>query len=168
MRAGAIPSNPNVLNTTVLSNSVSIDRADLLASLAGICTVPVVQEELEDGVGDHLFLRPAVNAVGEEIPVAPISETVANRDAVVRGYLDPGESQAFAPADVHDGRLLTDDGDARQFAKEQGVTVVGSVGVLLAAIDAEKIDEATANDWLQTWIDEFGYRVPYRSTEDYR
>ena len=98
----------------------------------------------------------------------PISETVANRDAVIRRYLDPGEAQAFALADVHDGRLLTDDGDARQFAKEQGVTVVGSVGVLLAAIDAEKIDEATANNWLQTWIDEFGYRVPYRNIEDYR
>lgn len=144
----AVPSNPSVLNTTVLSNFASIDRVVLPASLAGICTVPVVQEELEDGVDDHPFLRPAVDAVDEEIPVAPISETVANRDAVVRGYLDPGESQAFALADVHDGRLLTDDGDARQFAKEQGITVVSSVGVLLAAIDAEKIDKATANDWL--------------------
>lgn len=130
--------------------------------------MPVVQEELEDGVDDHSFLRPAVNAVGEEIPVAPISETVANRDADVRGYLDPGESQAFALADVHDSRLLTDDGDARQFAKDQGVTVVGSIGILLAAINAEKIDQETANEWLGTWIDEFGYRVPYRNIEDYR
>ena len=168
MTTSAVPSNPSVLNTTVLSNFASIDQVDLLASLASICTVPVVQEELEDGVDDHPFLRPAVNAVGEGIPVAPISVTVANRDAVTRGYLDPGESQAFALADVHNGRLLTDDGDARQFAKDQGVTVVGSVGVLLTAIDAEKIDDATANGWLQTWIDEFGYRVPYRNIEDYR
>lgn len=168
MTTSAVPSNPSVLNTTVLSNFASIDRVDLLTSLARICTVPVVQEELEDGVDDHPFLRPAMNAVEEEIPVAPISETVANRDAVVRGYLDPGESQAFALADVHDGRLLTDDGDARQFAKEQGVSVVGSVGVLLAAIDAEKINEATANEWLHMWIDDFGYRVPYRNIEDYR
>jgi len=168
MTTSAVPSNPSVLNTTIMSNFTSIDRVDFLASLAEVCTVPVVQEELEDGVGKHQFLRPAVNAVGTEIPVVPISETVANRDAVIRRYLDPGEAQAFALADVHDGRLLTDDGDARQFAKEQGVTVVGSVGVLLAAIDAEKIDEATANNWLQTWIDEFGYRVPYRNIEDYR
>ncbi len=168
MTTSAVPSNPSVLNTTILSNFASIDRVDLLASLAGICTVPVVQGELENGVDDHPFLRPAVTAVGKEITVAPISETVANRDAVIRGYLDPGESQAFALADVHDGRLLTDDGDARTFAKEQGATVVGSVGVLLTAIDAEKIDEATADGWLQTWIDEFGYRVPYRNIEDYR
>lgn len=90
MTANAVPTNPSVLNTTVLSNFASIDRVDLLPSLAGICTVPVVQEELEYGVDDHPFLRPAVGAVNEEIPVAPISETVANRDAVVRGILTRG------------------------------------------------------------------------------
>ena len=75
MTTGAVPSNPSVLNTTVLSNFASIDRIELLASLAGICTVPVVREELEDGVDSHPFLSPAVSAVGEDIPVAHISET---------------------------------------------------------------------------------------------
>lgn len=97
-----------------------------------------------------------------------ISETVANREAVVGTYLDPGEAQAFALADAHDGRLLTDDGDARTFAKEQGVTVVGSVGVLLAATETGKITEQTADEWLSTWIDEIGYYVPYRTIADYR
>ncbi len=55
----------------------------------------------------------------------PISDTVANREAIVSDHLDPGEAQAFALADAHGGRLLTDDGDARSFAKDQGVTVVG-------------------------------------------
>jgi predicted nucleic acid-binding protein len=102
-----------------------------------------------------------------EIPVATISNTVANREAIVNNYLDPGEAQAFALADAHDGRLLTDDGDARSFAKEQGVTVVGSVGVLLAAINAGKITEQTADGWLSTWIDEIGCYVPYRDIEAY-
>jgi predicted nucleic acid-binding protein len=78
------------------------------------------------------------------------------------------EPQAFALADAHDGRLLTDDGDARSFAKEQGVTVVGSVGILLAAIAAGKIDESTADRWLSTWIDDIGYYVPYRTISEYR
>lgn len=38
--------------------------------------------------------------------------------------------------------------DARSFAKEQGVTVIGSVDVLLAAIDVGKIDEPTTDEWL--------------------
>jgi predicted nucleic acid-binding protein len=70
--------------------------------------------------------------------------------------------------DSEDDRLLTDDGDARSFAKDHGVTVVGSVGVLLAAIDAGKIDEPTADGWLSTWIDEIGYYVPYQSVSEYR
>ena len=136
MTASDVPAGPSVLNTTVLSNFASVDRVDVLAALSGICTVPVVREELEAGVADHPYLDPAVDAVEESIPVAPISETVANRETIVRGHLDPGEAQAFALADVQDGRLLTDDGDARSFSKEQGVVVVGSVGVLLATIDA--------------------------------
>ena len=139
----------------------------VVAGPSGICTVPVVREELEHGVGNYPYLQEAFDTLDYEIPVAPISDTVANREVVVSNHLDPGEAQAFALADAHDGRLLTDDGDARSFAKDQGVTVVGSVGVLLAAIDAGKIDEPTADGWLSTWIDEIGYYVPYRTISEY-
>lgn len=125
-------------------------------------------KELKHGVDDHPYLQSALDVLVDEIPVATVSDTVANREAIVGEHLDPGEAQAFALADAHDGRLLTDDGDARSFAKDQGVTVIGSVGVLLAAIDAGKIDEATADEWLSTWIDEIGYYVPYRTISDYR
>jgi predicted nucleic acid-binding protein len=163
-----VPANPSVLNTTVLSNFAYIDQVWVVADLAGICTVPIVREELEHGVDDHPYLQSALDTLDDEIQVATISDTVANREAVVSDHLDPGEAQAFALADAADGRLLTDDGDARSFAKEQGVTVVGSVGVLLAAIDAGKIDEPTADEWLSTWIDEIGYYVPYQSISEYR
>ena len=168
MTGDDLPANPSVLNTTVLSNFAYIDQLWVVASLSGICTVPVVREELEHGVDDHPYLQAAIDTLDDEIPVATISETVANREAVVSDHLDPGEAQAFALADAEDGRLLTDDGDARSFAKDQGVTVVGSVGVLLAAIDAGKIDESTADGWLSTWIDDIGYYVPYRTISEYR
>ena len=163
-----IPANRSVLNTTVLSNFAYIDQLWVVADLSGICTVPVVREELEHGVDDHPYLQSALDTLDDEIPVATISDTVANREAVVSDHLDPGEAQAFALVDAADGRLLTDDGDARSFAKEQGVTVVGSVGVRLAAIDAGKIDEPTADEWLSTWIAEIGYYVPYQSISEYR
>jgi len=167
MTGDEIPANPSVLNTTVLSNFAYIDQLWVVAGLSGICAVPVVREELEDGVDDHPYLQSALDTLDDEIPVVTISDTVANREAVVGGHLDPGEVQAFALADAVDGRLLTDDGDTRSFAKDQGVTVVGSVGVLLAAIDAVKVDEATADEWLSTWIDEIGYYVPYRNIAEY-
>jgi len=168
MTGNDLPANPSVLNTTVLSNFAYIDQLWVVAGLSGICTVPVVREELEHGVDNHPYLQKALDTLDNEIPVATISDTVASREAVVGGHLDPGEAQAFALADAHDGRLLTDDSDARSFAKDQGVTVVGSVGVLLAAIDAGKIEEATADVWLSTWIDEIGYYVPYRTISEYR
>jgi predicted nucleic acid-binding protein len=168
MTGSEIPANPSVLNTTVLSNFAYIDQLWVVTGLSGICAVPVVREELENGVNDHPYLQSALDTLDDEIPIAAISDTVANREAVVGGHLDPGEAQAFALADAADGRLLTDDGDARSFAKDQGVTVVGSVGVLLAAIDAGKIDEATADEWLSMWIDEVGYYVPYRTISEYR
>jgi predicted nucleic acid-binding protein len=168
MTGDDIPANPSVLNTTVLSNFAYIDQLWVVAGLPGICTVPVVREELENGVDNHSYLQSALDTLDDEIPVASISDTVANREAVVSSHLDPGEAQAFALADAYVGRLLTDDGDARSFAKDQGVTVIGSVGVLLATIDARKIDEATADKWLSTWIDEIGYYVPYRTISEYR
>jgi predicted nucleic acid-binding protein len=168
MTGDDIPANPSVLNTTVLSNFAYIDQLWVVAGLSGICTVPVVREELEHGVDDHPYLQSALDTLDDEIQVVTISDTVANRETVVSDHLDPGEAQAFALADAADGRLLTDDGDARSFAKDQGVTVVGSVGVLLAAIEAEKIDEPTADEWLSTWIDEMGYYVPYQSISEYR
>ena len=168
MTGDDILADPSVLNTTVLSNFAYIDQLWVVAGLSGICAVPIVREELENGVDDHPYLQSALDALDDEIPVVPISETVANREAVVSSHLDPGEAQAFALADAHDGRLLTDDGDARSFAKDQGVTVVGSVGVLLAAVAAGKIDESTADERLSTWIDDIGYYVPYRTISEYR
>ena len=168
MTGNDLPANPSVLNTTVLSNFAYIDQLWVVTGLSGTCTVPVVREELENGVGGHPYLQAALDTLDDGIPVARISGTVSNREAVVSGHLDPGEAQAFALADAHDGRLLTDDGDARSFAKDQGVTVIGSVGVLLAAIDAGKITERTADDWLSTWIDEIGYYVPHRDIAAYR
>ncbi len=168
MTGNGLPANPSVLNTTVLSNFAYIDQLWVVADLSGICTVPVVREELNHGVHNHPYLQSALDTLDDEIPVVTISDTVANRDTVVGEHLDPGEAQAFALADVHNGRLLTDDGDARSFAKNQGVTVVGSVGVLLAAIDSGKVSEETADDWLSTWVAEIGYYVPYRNITDYR
>lgn len=76
------PSDPSVLNTTVLSNFAYVDRITLLAGLSGVCTVPTVRGELDDGVGDHPYLRSALDSLGDAIPVATIPDPVANREAV--------------------------------------------------------------------------------------
>ncbi|ERH13775.1 MAG: putative nucleic acid-binding protein, contains PIN domain protein [halophilic archaeon J07HB67] len=168
MTGETVPSSPSVLNTTVLSNFAYVEALWVVAGLSGICAVPVVREELERGVDSHPYLESALQTLDREIPVVSVSRTAADRESTVRDHLDPGEAQAFAVADEHGGRLLTDDGDARSFARERGVTVVGSVGVLLAAVESGEIGEATADEWLSTWIDEIGYYVPHREITAYR
>ena len=57
MTGNDIPSDPSVLNTTVLSNFAYIDQLWVVAGLSGICAVPIVREELENGVDDHPYLQ---------------------------------------------------------------------------------------------------------------
>ena len=121
-----------------------------------------------DNPSHYAYLRSAPDPLDDETPIATNSDTVANRVAVVGVHLDPGKAQTFALTDVEYSRLLIDDGNACTFAKDQEVTIVGSVGVLSASIDAGKINEPTANERLSTWIDEIGYSVPYRTVSEYR
>ena len=89
MTGDDIPADPSVLNTTVLSNFTYIDQLWVVAELSGICAVPIVREELENGVDDHPYPQSALDTLNDEIPVVPISETVANREVVVRINVTP-------------------------------------------------------------------------------
>jgi hypothetical protein len=86
MTGNDVPPSPRVLNTTVLSNFAYIDQVHLLAGLSGICAVPIVQEEPHDGVGDHLYLKSALDSLNDGIPITPISETVANPETFGSSY----------------------------------------------------------------------------------
>jgi len=58
-----IPANPSVLNTTVLSNFAYIDQLWVVTGLSGICAVPVVREELGNGVDDYPYLQSALDTL---------------------------------------------------------------------------------------------------------
>jgi hypothetical protein len=63
MTGDDIPANPNVLNTTVLSNFACIDQLWVVADLFDIYTVPVVREEIEHGVDHHPYLQSALDSL---------------------------------------------------------------------------------------------------------
>ena len=89
MTGDDIPVDPSVLNTTILSNFAYIDQLWVVAGLSGICAVPIVREELENGVDDHPYPQSALDTLDDKIPVVPIPETVANREAIVRINVTP-------------------------------------------------------------------------------
>lgn len=164
----AVPSEPTVLNTTAPSNFAYIDQMELLETLPRVCTVAEVQSELRAGIESYPYLQRALNSLGDTIPVIALDESVDEAARELETRLDPGEAQAFAVADIYDGTLVTDDGPARALARDTDVSVTGSIGVLIRAVDNDQIPEAEADQWLKQWIDETDYRAPSRNLSDYR
>ena len=73
--------------------------------------------------------------------------------------LGAGESSCLAVAIQRRHSLLTDDMDARKIALREGVSLSGSVGVLVAQVRREILDLAEANEVLQAMIAS-GYYSP--------
>jgi predicted nucleic acid-binding protein len=164
----SVPSNPTVLNTTAPSNFAYIDRLDLFEALPRVCTVPAVRRELRAGVDSYPYLQRALDSIGDTIPVVALNESADDAATELASRLDPGEAHAFAVADIHDGTLVTDDGPARTLARDADLAVTGSIGVLIRAVDDDRLSEADADRWLKQWIDETDYRAPSRDFSDYR
>lgn len=154
------PRNATVLNTTVLSNFAQVDRVELLLNLPRLVTVAAVRTELEEGTETHPYLEHALAVLGEEIPVITPSSLTEDVAEKLLQTLDPGE--ALAIAEVADGTIITDDGDARTTAKQRDVGVTGSIGLLVRFVEDGHISAATADEYLKRWVDEAGFRSPAR------
>ncbi|AFK19034.1 twitching motility protein PilT [Haloferax mediterranei ATCC 33500] len=156
------PKNATVLNTTVLSNFAQVNHIELLLDLPRLVTVDAVQEELEEGTETHLYLEHALAVLEEGIPVVTPSSSAEKLEEKLLETLDPGEAQAIAVAEAADGTVITDDGDARATAKQRGVGLTGSIGLLVRFVEDGEISVETADEYLKRWIDEAGFRSPAR------
>lgn len=163
----AVPDEPTVLDTTVLSNFAYIGRIDLLTALPRVCTVPEVRRELRTGVDAYPYLQQALDHLPDTIPVVELDGRVVELIPELESRLDPGEAQALAVASVHGGTLVSDDGAAREYARSRDVSLTGSIGVLVTAVETERIAESDADRWLKQWIDKTEYRAPSREFSDY-
>ncbi len=164
--SSVLPS-PTLLNATAPSNFAYIDRMDLLEALPRVCIVPKVRDELRAGVESYPYLQHALDHIGETIPIVRLDDPANKAATELASRLDPGEAQAFAVADLHDGTLVTDDGPARTLARNNDIPVTGSIGVLIRAVEEGCISDVDADRWLKQWIDETDYRAPSREFTDY-
>lgn len=150
---GGLP-QPVVLDATVPSNFASTDAIDYLVEvLESPAVTPAVRDELEDGWrSGHGFLGVAVEEIGEGLTVLEPSD----EHPELRDRLDAGEAASIAGAVERGGSVATDDLAARRVADELGLTVTGSVGLLVLGIERGQLDVATADDWLETCVDDEG------------
>ncbi|AQL41323.1 nucleic acid-binding protein [Halorientalis sp. IM1011] len=115
-----------------LIHLAEIESLDLLSHVETLYIPETVVEELDrGGSGDEIA------EVDSEIVSAPDDQSPETD-------LDPGERAALAVATDRKAVLLTDDLEARDAAKESGVEVHGSIGVIALAHARGSLDRSEA------------------------
>jgi predicted nucleic acid-binding protein len=159
-----------VVNATVLSNLARVDRISILQELFGQITVPMqVYEEILRGIeAGYTFLKPADEIAEEEnwISLEPLKGKKERRlfkELLERvGY---GEAAGIAMAKERDLLFSSDDKVARRVAKENGVEISGTLGILQIAIEEGKLLVEEADEVLQE-MNKGGYRSPIQSMKE--
>ena len=120
-----------VADTGPLLHLHQIGAVQLLPQLGEVWTTPVVAQELQRhapelcGAAWPPWLRVA------EVSVSAQMQAHQWRQA---GLLHAGEAEALAHArELHPDAFLTDDGDAREFARIYGLESRGTLGIVLLA-----------------------------------
>lgn len=135
-----------VADTSPLNYLIQINCEHVLVALYERVFVPAaVVQEL-----DHPRAVAAVRAWLTRVPPWLIVREVASAPDPVLAMLDPGERQAIQLAkEEHADLLLMDEKLGVRIAREQGLAVTGTLGVLLQAARRGLVDMDTALTNLQ-------------------
>lgn len=164
-----------IFDTTVLSNFASIGRIDLLKKRypgTAFTTIEVI-EELRKGVkAGYVFLQYVLQQIealdSEEWPRILIPDFTAERRLRLEYdlILDPGEASCLALAISRDMTLVTDDLAARRLAEESGVSLSGTLGILIASVRDNTFSLEDANAMLAEMIRRH-YRSPVEHLDEF-
>ena len=112
-----------ISDTSCLIALTNIGRLNLLKEL---CTVVYITPEVAAEYGE---------ALPDWIQVIPVKD--AQKVQTINNDLDLGESTAIALAlETQNSLLILDDGKARRFAKNIGLTMTGTLALLITAYKA--------------------------------
>jgi predicted nucleic acid-binding protein len=102
---------------------------------------------LEQMYGNLLVTPTVKSEYGKELPAFVEVRAVRNPNygTLLRGILDPGEASILALAlEVEDPLVILDDRKARGVAKEAGIPLTGTLGVILAAKNKGIVSEVAS------------------------
>ena len=153
-----------LLDNTVLSNFALVNRIELLTKALGsqVATTPQVIGEFNDGVARGRLPETRFDWI--EILDMEADEESLFRDILVR--VNAGESSCLAISAQRNGRVLTDDRDARKLAAQLKIPVSGTLGILLRLVQIEVLAAPEANEILGQMI-AAGYRSPVEKLADF-
>lgn len=146
-----------LLDNTVLSNFALVGRTDLLpiALPLNVSTTPQVMDEFRTGVERGKL--PPTNLGWIETVRLNDRERMLFEQHLIR--VNSGEAACLAVAECRNGRILTDDRDARKLAAQLKIPVSGTLGILLKLVQMGELSLNQANDILRQLIVK-GYRSP--------
>ncbi len=146
-----------LLDNTVLSNFAIIHQTELLRKAVGDTAVTVPQVINEFEVGIELDRLPHTDLSWlRMVQLNPEEVAYFNRFTV---RLNAGEAACLAVAMGRNGRVFTDDRDARKLAANLRIPISGTIGILIRLMDLGELTIAEANNYLAEMIN-LGYRAP--------
>jgi predicted nucleic acid-binding protein len=152
-----------LLDNTVLSNFSIVGRPELVrvAFVERVGTTEQAFQEMQDGV-----------VIGK-IPVCDwgwlarvtLTPTEEMQFETFHEYLGEGEASCLAVVRERGYRLATDDKDARRLARQLGISLTGTIGILAILVKQGEISLAEGDHLLQAMVTA-GYRSPLTTLED--
>ncbi len=133
-----------VSDTTPIISLLKINRLDLLEKLFGEVLIPnAVYEEL---TADERFIEEAMMVKKTPfIKSVPVSNPEAVRILRMATGLDQGESEAIVLTDERKADiLLMDEAKGRTISGKLGITVMGTIGILISAYEDNLITSEEA------------------------
>ena len=117
-----------LLDNTVLSNFWIVQRPDLVcaAFVEQVSTTKQAFQEMQDGIA--IGKIPACD--WNWLTRVELTSTEKAQFEVFYEYLGAGEASCLAAAKERGYRLATDDKDARRLARQLGISLTGTIGIL--------------------------------------
>lgn len=152
-----------LLDNTVLSNFALVLRIDLLSKALGEdVAIPFqVRNEFSSGIAKNRL--PETDLSWLNIVDFNDEEEGLFKEHLV--HVNAGEAACLAIALNQNGRILTDDRDARKLAAQLKIPVSGTIGILLRLVQIKALTFSEANELLREMINK-GYRSPVKHLED--
>jgi predicted nucleic acid-binding protein len=151
-----------LLDTTLLSNFARIGQLDLLITiLPEAKTTPQVLAELDKGEAAGWLPE----SDWEWLGVVTLSANEQAHFEKMREVLGDGEASCLAVARERNGTIITDDRDARRYARRLGVAISGTLGMLALLVKRRILTLPEADSVLQAMIKQ-GYYSPVNSLTD--
>ena len=160
-----------IINNTVISNFAVVKRLDLLYKLFGKAYItPEVLQEVKDGIKENYSFLEDVIIILDEDSWLIVTEMEIEEYELYRNIpkkLGSGERSCLAIAHIRDWSFFSDDWLARQYAEKNDISLGGTFGLLIKAIDDRILSENQANELLQEMIRN-DYRSPYPDIQTFR